>query len=458
MRRHQTAGTAVQHVVRGARFVIDWHDSRPQARLSSPRGWIWLALIAAVFYWMSNPLVLIANFFLAMLEVTNWTIIVVVLTSPWARLPRVPWPWLAFLSLCFASQLWTINDFNTDVGDTMYLHIAVVALLVAANCEPLLVCWGLGLGGVVVVYLSVDSYRQGLPGTSNALSGGAEFTGVGTNENILAYTLMLALAAVCAAGMPRRLVGRVLWLAVIGVNACGIFLAGSGTGFVVMLSLAVTIAVVLAWPIIRERTRRELAVVLASAIGVVAVGLVAVTVLLGKDLTTFSGRSAYWRAAIETSLDTAPWLGSGWSAVWEHPWNGAAPNAVAQQIYDRAGIAFPHGHNFFFDVMPELGLAGVAVAVAMVVYAVASVRRSGLRTGRDPVAGRLVLFTMVTLLVNGITEPMLTIPLGFWTFALVVAVTRQRVLRRRDMAPPRHLASGPGDTTVHPRAGGPQSV
>ena len=34
----------------------------------------------------------------------------------------------------------------------------------------------------------------------------------------------------------------------------------------------------------------------------------------------------------------------------------------------------------------------------------------------------------VALMVDGITEPMLTLPLGWWTLALVVATARQRVL------------------------------
>ena len=47
------------------------------------------------------------------------------------------------------------------------------------------------------------------------------------------------------------------------------------------------------------------------------------------------------------------------------------PNPVAADIYERAGLALAHGHNFFVDVLPELGLVGVFVALLMVAYAFA---------------------------------------------------------------------------------------
>ena len=80
--------------------------------------------------------------------------------------------------------------------------------------------------------------------------------------------------------------------------------------------------------------------------------------------------------------------------------------------------------------MPELGLVGLTMAVIMVGYSAFAIRQCGLRTGPDPTAGRLVLFVTVALMVNGITEPMLTVPLGWWAFALVVVTAGQRVLPR----------------------------
>ena len=157
-----------------------------------------MVLIAALLYWLSNPLVFIPSFFFSFEHALFWTKITMLVTLPWLRLPRVPWPWLLFLALCYLSQLWSISDANTDLSNLVYMQVALMAFIVAANCEPLVVCWGLGLGGVVVMVLSEYAYRQEMPGSSNAWWGGAEFTGVGTNENILAYTLVVSLAATLA--------------------------------------------------------------------------------------------------------------------------------------------------------------------------------------------------------------------------------------------------------------------
>ncbi|GIM64172.1 hypothetical protein Pve01_82490 [Planomonospora venezuelensis] len=392
-------------------------------------------MIAALLYWLSNPLVFIPSFFFSFEHALFWTKITMLVTLPWLRLPRIPWPWLLFVALCYLSQLWSISDANTDLSNLVYMQIALMAFIVAANCEPLVICWGLGLGGVVVVVLSEYAYRQELPGAANPFVSGAVFAGVGTNENILGYTVAISLAAVLAIGWPGRLSAQALWVGTTAICGYGLYRAASGTGYLTMLGVVGTAVLILAWPRLRN-VRRRVKLVGASLAVMVPLGAgLMVSLVLGKDLGTISGRAPFWRATVEASLETAPWLGSGWGAVWEHPWNSAQPNAAVQLIYAKAGYALPHGHNFFVDVMPELGLVGVATAVAMVVYAAASARRVGLLAGEDPVAGRLVVLVLVALLVYGITEPMLTTPLGWWSFALVVATARQRVLPRIDADP-----------------------
>ena len=49
--------------------------------------------------------------------------------------------------------------------------------------------------------------------------------------------------------------------------------------------------------------------------------------------------------------------------------------------------------------------------------------------------GRLVLLVLVALLVSGVSEPMLTVPLGWWSLTLVTALPRQRVLPREAREP-----------------------
>jgi O-antigen ligase len=385
-----------------------------------------VALIAAVFFLMSNPLVFIPTFYESLDRAVLLTEIVAVLSLPWLRLPRVPWPWVAFLGLCLLSQLWTINDVHTDISNVVYLKVSAIAFVMAANCQPVVVAWGLSLGGVSVMVLSVQAYLQEMPGASAASVGGATFTGVGTNENILAYTLVVSLAATLALARRRPLGAQVLWVLVLLINLSGLYLAQSGSGFMTTLAIALAVLALVAWPRVRAARRRHSWALAAGIGGAVLIAGASVLVVLNIQLSTFSGRAPLWRAAFDSTWDKAPLIGSGWGAVWEHPWDPTPPNDVAADIYTRAGYALSHGHNFFVDVLPELGLLGVAFAVVMVGYAIREVRRTGLHApSRDPLAGRLLLLVLVALVVFGITEPMLTIPIGWWSLALVVALPRQ---------------------------------
>lgn len=434
-----------QHAPRGAggarradtpwRTLVEWHDRRPRAALSSPRGWVWIPVIAASFFWMSNPIVFVREFDESVSKTVTWTAVALVLTLPWLRLPRVPWPWLAFLGLCATSRLWTIDPASTDDSVALYVVLTALAVVVAASCEPEVVAWGMGFGGVAVVVLSIYAFEKTMYGSQYPTEFGIAFAGVGTNENILAYTLAISLAAVLALGRPRAVVLQIGWVGVLGAHAYGLYLASSGTGYLATFSVLVVGVGILAWGRLRTVRRH---VLLSCATGVAALAVVAllvVTVGLDKQLSTVSGRAPFWHAAIASTLDEAPFVGSGWGAVWAHPWDLAPPNAVADDIYARAGYPLPHGHNFFVDVLPELGLLGVLLAVVMVGYAVRGVHTNGVTPGSaDPVCGRLALLVLVSLLVSGVSEPMLTVPLGWWSLTVVVALARQRAPRPRTAA------------------------
>lgn len=435
MAQHASASASTRRLQMLGRLMA-WHDARPRADLGTVRGGAWLALVAAVFFLMSNPLVFVPGFHLSLSKAITWTTVIVIVTLPWMRLPRVPWPWILFHGLALLSALWTIDPHLTDYTNILYLKITALALVVAANSEARVVSWGLGLGGAAVTALSVYAYRQEMWGASyiEYLEDGAApvLAGVGTNENILAYTLAIALAALLATSVPRSWIGRTAWLVLVGLNSYGLYLAASGTSIVTILAMLLAIGTIAAWPAVRSRSRGHHVVGIGGIVAVLALGVALVMVVLGKDLISFSGRAPLWRAAWESTMDRSPVLGSGWGAVWTHPWSMVPPNEVAQDIADRTGYPLSHGHNFLVDVLPELGLLGVAVAVLMVVHVVRGISRAGLRAGGDdPEAGRLALLVLVALLGTGVTEPMLTVPLGWWSLTLVASLLTQRVLHPR---------------------------
>lgn len=449
-----------QHVIEGAdtarrlgSSLLTWNDSRPRASLVTVRGWWWGALIAVTFFWMSNPLVFVPTYYQSLEKAVFWTAIVLLISLPWLRLPRVPWPWLVFLGMCLASQLWTINDVNTDISNRLYIELTALAVIVAANCRLDVICWGMGVGGLSVVALSLYALHQHLPGIEYGGVDGMVFAGVGTNENILSYTLTTSLAAVLAIGWQRRSIAKAAWIALLAVHAYGLYRAGSGTGYSAALITVVAAALLMAWPRFGRAGRRVM--IAAMALGSTALMLVlwVVTVVLGKEISTLSGRAPFWRATIEATFDRAPILGSGWGAVWEHPWDPTAPNYVALDIYTRAGYALSHGHNFFVDVIPELGFLGLSVVLLMVAYAIREIRRCGLHAGSaDPFAGRLLLLVLVSLLAAGIPEPMLVVPIGWWSLALVVSFPRQREfpeLRRGRDRGGRRIVTKDGALALH---------
>ncbi|WP_416954725.1 hypothetical protein ACNKF0_21060 [Nocardioides sp. T5] len=160
MAQHARTDVATPRLRTAVATVIAWHDARPRAALDSMRGWLWVLVISAVFFWMSNPLVYVPGFHLSLEKSILWTGIALVITLPWARLPRVPWPWVVFHALTYLSLAWTIDPLLTDYTALLYLKVTLVALVIAANCSPAVVCWGLGLGGVVVVALSIHAYEE----------------------------------------------------------------------------------------------------------------------------------------------------------------------------------------------------------------------------------------------------------------------------------------------------------
>lgn len=449
MSQHVTRSSPARRARQSWSDLLAWHDRRPRASMSSPRGWMWAALIAASFFWMSNPLVFVRVFDDSVAHTVTWTLVVAVLTLPWLRLPRVPWPWLSFLALCALSQLWTINDASTDTSIVLYVKLTALAVIVAANCDAEVVGLGLGLGGVVVVALSIyafektmwgSSYPDHFEGTELVLT----FAGVGTNENILAYTLTVALAGISATWRPRHWAMQTLWFGVLAANGYGLYLANSGTGYLTVLCLLGATTAIVAAPRLSVIRRHVLAASAAIVLTLVVVAVFVVTVSLDKQLSTVSGRAPLWAATFSVTMDRAPLLGSGWGAVWERPWDLAPPNPVAAEIYERAGLALAHGHNFFVDVLPELGLLGIVVVLLMLTYAVREVGRCGLRAGSsDPTSGPLALLVTIALLVSGVAEPMLTVPIGWWSWALVVAVCRQRAPdpQARSLGRGRHVAT-----------------
>ena len=138
-----------------------------------------------------------------------------------------------------------------------------------------------------------------------------------------------------------------------------------------------------------------------------------------------------------------PWTGFGYGAVWQHPWKPPLLNIVIGDIRSRPGTALSHGHNSAVDLVVEVGVAGVLLTVVIMVTAGmragALLRMSGEGGVDGTIMARLIVLCLVNLTVCGITEPMATIPLGWWALVLLTE-PRERARRastyhRRENSP-----------------------
>jgi O-antigen ligase len=401
------------------------------------RGVLWTLVIAADFFLMSNPLVFVAGMDRALTLSAMLTGAALVLTAPWVRAPRVSWPVLLFLGWLLLSSTWSIQPAYTVAAWAQTAVVAAVALAAAANVTARVLVTGFVLGGVAVCAASVYAYKERLPGSYQWPMGGEPvMAGIGTNQNILAYTLTLALCGVCAR-VPRGAPARVAWLAALLVIGYGLVESHSATGR--LTAAAVVLAAVLMAASVPVgvrwlRTRRQRAVGGLATVAVVLLGALGVARLLGSELFTFSDRTPLWSAAVDVAMQR-PWGGFGYGAVWQHPWKPPLLNIVIGDIWDRSGMPLSHGHNSAVDLVVEVGLVGVLLMVMIVLgagmRAVSLVRRAALDVSVDTdhdddrTMARFIVLCLVALLVFGITEPMATIPIGWWTLVLLTEPRRR---------------------------------
>lgn len=392
-------------------------------------GAVWTVAISLDFFWLSIPYVF-TDFEESLPLACAATLVAVLLTLPRMRVRRPAWTVVALLAFGNVSALWSVDPVQTIGFTTDYLVVAVIATVIAWNCAARTVAQGMMLGGVVVFTTSVYAFWAGLPLADVPPGGQGYLAGVGANRNILSYTLVLALCF-AVSFLPRTWWARVVWALGLGSILVGIFLAQSSTGYIAALVLLCT-AATLAWadrPRAEDTVRaalrgRRALLPLAAIVATGALGLELLGRLLGRDTSTLSGRVPLWQAVWESSTGLDRWIGAGWGAVWPHPWHPASSNVLYLDIVDQAGITLLHGHNAFFDLLPEVGLVGAALFLLVYVQAVwSALRLRDPRRGPNPAraaASRAMLLGILALVLFGLTEPMSTIPLG-WFIAVLLA-------------------------------------
>ena len=397
------------------------HDGDQHDAAHARHGLLWTALIALAFFQLSHPRTLISSMTESMWWLTLATLAVVLLDRKRVRLPRIPWTLALFMTWCLISTAWSINSHATLRAVVFYGWIAAFACLVVANCSPRGLIRGFMWGSLIVVVSTLLAAAIEFPGAGDW----ATVLGLQGNRNIVTYTLVLGLAAtVCY--RPRRQ-ERLFWVVVL-VGILGVlFLADSGTGWVTAAVVLVAVGAV------RIERRFHLLsrlwirvagmVIVAGAVGFAVLNFSWIAEMLGKNAETMSGRLPLWRGIIEVAQD-APLQGYGWGAIWRYSWLPAPPNEISDRVNAEVVRYLSHGHNAVLDVLVQVGVVGTVLILLIALVALVAIIAAIKPLGTDPhsIPGTLVIVVLAALFTTGLTEPMFTVPVGWFALITVAAV------------------------------------
>ncbi|MBB3938907.1 O-antigen ligase [Novosphingobium fluoreni] len=137
--------------------------------------------------------------------------------------------------------------------------------------------------------------------------------------------------------------------------------------------------------------------------GLLLLGLALLTVQrdfflsLTNNTMALTGRGAIWRPMIQFYLDH-PLLGSGYGAYWDASANLLDPEAPGAGMWKN----IDQGHNGYLDLLVQLGLPGLALALyAALVWPMAQI---GSMIGRQPQRAALILALLVFFLLENFSE------------------------------------------------------
>ncbi|KAE8765232.1 O-antigen ligase family protein [Georgenia thermotolerans] len=372
------------------------------------------------FFLISYPRIVLPSIVDSMWWLAGLALLVVLIDHRQISLRRPPLAMAVFLAFCLTSLAWSLNPSATATSVLLYAWIALLALTVTSNTDSNTLARGIRWGGLLTACSAVKPFVTTLTETGATVAS-TPLLGVHGNRNIVSYTLLLALCA----GLTYRPSGRlrrIRWATAVCVILAVLLLARSATGYLATIAvLAVWGGLTISARMTPRRAARSRIAVASATTGtaiLAALNIERISEFMGRT-SSLSGRLPLWRAIIEASGDAAI-RGDGWGAVWAYAWRPAPPNEMKQLIDELTGFPLSHGHNAVLDLLPQVGLIGVGICVLIVLRALVVVLIPTTRDAAGTVAW--IGTTITALLVMGATEPMFTVPLGW--FLLVACATR----------------------------------
>lgn len=326
-----------------------------------------------------------------------------------------------FVFYAISSLAWTALPAATNIrviSAVLLMVMYLIVLLFAHRPEDVL-----SFHGALVAYGFADAVFvivrriQGISFVQEGL-GEERYTGIGANPNETAFTLAIALCVVLAGSIFKT--GHKTWFnrpilnqAVIAVISAAILLTGSRGG-----TLAAILGVVIL--VLNSRglsaNARNTLLSLFSA-GVVIVGTAVQFPEAFGIIRERSGMTVEDRFG--GRLDIYEFY---WDLLWERPFTGHGLGVAAELVGRRHGIIFAP-HSTPLNVAVELGLIGLSLAFAYVVWLYSSLRRAA--GTRDVLTDRLVVGAQALcaiVVAYGISADLIQNK-GAWVVAALVAAT-----------------------------------
>jgi O-antigen ligase len=296
----------------------------------------------------------------------------------------------SLLALALLSSLWSLHPVHTfTLAIYQILLCGTLALAVSISGCPTRILSTLFWLFVVAIAVNLTVVLVSPPGPIGHL-------GIYSNKNTLgsaaACAFIIALFFIGRGSVSRRLA------AITAAAGAGYLLLSSDSKTAILLAITAPVAACLLFAL--SRMLRSGLTLLSIAICVVlstAWALVSsawrldisdmLLLFFGDD--TFTGRTDIW-SFITRFIHDSPTFGSGYRGFWSGP---DSPKIQAEVSFIR-GIG--SGHNGYFDMLLDLGVAGLAITL---IYVVDVLKRIGRSAGRP--AHQSILFSSIFLYAIG---------------------------------------------------------
>ena len=441
---------------------------------------VWLALLATAAVALPTLIAFnvppSATFFNQAAAFVGWGGFLLVLgaTIPRQAGPRAPGSiallgaMTLLLLLALAASLWRSVPWSISLSIAGTIASAIFAIAIGAAASRggagerafTAVCIALVVAGIACSVIGgIQVFLPGLPDgdwiAPSALPGRA--TGNLRQPNHLSSILLWSIVAAVWLG-DRRILGRAVGAVLAAAFVWGVMLAGSRTGAIGVLTLAV-------WGVLDRRLSRSGRLVLIAAPLVYALAWWATSQVLHPGQAAvgaaarFTGsgpfetytRLSIWSNALDL-VAMRPWIGVGlgeFNFAWTLTPFPTRPNEF-----------FDHAHNLVLQFAAELGVPLALVVLALLTFATYRALRNALDDGRALPVSRLFASTapgdrstpsgsmqraafMIVLMAG--MHSMLEYPLWYSYFLLPTAFVLGLCVERRD---PEGMDEGSGEANV----------